>query len=155
MPMIECTPLGICSWNFRLEAAGTRALLTFNWMSEQGTITIDGFRFDVNKHGFLSGKWTLDRPNMPSISAQKGFTRSFEIEDSSGHLRLAAESPFGRSFTIDRAGSVIAKIAPKHPFTRRGTIRLEKSAVDFCTVAFAFWLVVLTWRRAANNNNAG
>ena len=152
-PMIECTPLGICSWNFRLDAVENRAILNFDWLSEQGAITIDGYRFNVTKHGFLSGKWTLDRSKMPSISAQKGFTRSFDIRDTSGHLRLAAESPFGRSFAIHREGSVIAKIAPKHPFTRRGAIRLVNPNVDFATIAFAFWLVVLTWRRAANNSN--
>ena len=152
--MIQCKPLGICSWDFRIAGGKNKAILNFNWLSEQGGITIDGYRFDVNKHGMLSGKWTLDHPKLPSVSAQKGFTRSFDIQDSSGKLRLAADSPFGRSFSIADGTSTIAKLAPVHLFTRRSTIRLFNHKVDFATIAFSFWLVVLTWRRAARNTNS-
>ena len=43
-------------------------------------------------------------------------------------------------------------IAPDHGFTRRASITGEWS--DFRVVAFAFFLTVITWKRAANNNGA-
>jgi len=151
--MIQCTPIGICSWDFKLSGATDNAILKFNWLNEQGTVTVNGHRFNVNKHGMLSGKWTLDQSNLTLASAQKGFTRSFDVRDETGRLTLVAESPFGRSFAIRREGVLIARIVPKHLFTRRSEITLIRQTVDFTTTAFMFWLVLMTWRRAANNNN--
>ena len=156
-PMIRCQPKGICSWNFFLEGDGHRASLDFNWLSEQGAIIADGTPFDVQKHGVFSGQWTLNHAGKQIATAQKStvFTRTFEILAPDGTLVLRAESPFGRSFRIERSGEVIATIAPVHPFTRRATIATGVPDGDFTTISFSFWLVVITWRRAANNSDSG
>lgn len=155
--MIHCQPKGICSWNFFLEGDGHRASLAFNWLSEQGTITADRTTYEVHKHGAFSGQWTLDQAGKQVVTAQKSnaFARTFEIQALDESLVLRAESPFGRSFRIERLDEVIARIAPVHPFTRRATIEKRGPDDDFTTIAFSFWLVVITWRRAANNSSAG
>ena len=155
--MIRCKPKGICSWDFYLEGEGHPASLEFNWLSEQGAVIADGERFEVRKHGVLSGHWTLDRGGQEVASAQKStaFTRTFEIQSPMGSLVLRAESAFGRSFRVERSGDVIATIVPDHAFTRRATIETLVQKWDFPTISFAFWLVVLTWRRAAKSSAAG
>src|SRR5262249_5602425 len=86
-------------------------------------------------------------------SAQKSsaFTRTFEIESAHEILVLRAESAFGRSFLVERSGDVIATIRPDHAFTRRATIDVLARKWHFSTICFAFWLVVITWRRAASS----
>jgi len=155
--MIRCTPKGICSWNFSLQGEGHRASLEFNWTGEQGVITADGLRLEVCKHGVFSGHWTLDREGEAVASAQKStpFTRTFEIESPIGSLVLRAESAFGRSFRVERSGDLLATISPAHLFTRRATIETRAEHVDFPTLAFSFWLAVLTWRRAASSGGGG
>ena len=155
--MIRCLPLGICSWNFHLSGNGHDAYLSFHWMSEQGSIRIDRKQYEVYKHGPFSGRWTLEQDGMKVATAQKLnlFTRTFEIQEKADRLTLRAQSPFTRRFLLERSEKVIATIEPDHMFTRRATINTpaDKSSVE--TMAFAFWLVVVTWRRAARNNSSG
>jgi hypothetical protein len=150
--MIRCKPKGLCSWDFFLDGEGHHASVEFNWQGEQGAITADGMPFEVRKHGFLSGHWTLERNRERVASAQKAnpFTRTFEIQHDQESLILCAEFAFGRSFRLQRPEDPIATIRPYHAFTRRATIETFAQKCDFPMICFAFWLVVLNWRRAAS-----
>ena len=141
--MIRCTPRGICSWNFFLDADGHHATLEFNWVGEQGDITVDGTLFEVRKHGVFSGHWTLDRAGREAASAQKSaaFTRTFEIQDDYESLVLRAESAFGRSFRIERSGGVIATVCPDHAFTRRATIEILAQKWNFTTISLVIFKI--------------
>lgn len=152
--MIRCIPRGLCSWDFLLDGEGHQATLEFNWLSEQGAVTADGTRLEIRKHGVLSGHWTLEHEGNEVASAQKSnaFSRTFEIQDPSGHLVLRAVSALGRSFHLERSGEVVATVSPDHLFTRRATIEILAEQWDLPTVCFSFWLVVLTWRRAASSS---
>ncbi len=156
--MIRCKPKGLCSWNFLLDGEGRQASLAFNWWSEQGEIIVDHTPFEVCKQGVLSGQWTLGHDGKQVATAQKAsiFTRTFEIQDAQGPLLLRAIAPLSRGFHVERPDdvpdNVIATIAPDHVFTRRATIETHTEDYDFTTLAFSFWLAVLTWRRAAQNN---
>ena len=105
--MIRCRPKGICSWDFILDGEGHHSTLEFNWLSEQGAIYADGIRFEVRKHGMLSGQWTMEHAGKEFASAQKStaFTRTFEIQKPRGVFVLRAESAFGRSFRIEHSGA--------------------------------------------------
>lgn len=151
--VIECNPLGICSWDFELQGEGLRARCGFGWPTESGWIDVDGSSFAVNKQGFFSGKWELVRALRTMATAEKRstFTRSFDIHTSSGQYTLEADSFATRTMFLRGPGGS-ATIEPAHVFTRRATIK--GSYPDFETLCFAFWLTALTWRRAANNNTA-
>jgi hypothetical protein len=153
--MIHCKPKGLCSWDFFLDGEAHHASLEFNWLGEQGTITADEEPFEVRKHGMLSGYWTLNHGGGTVASAQKSspFTRTFEVQTADASLLLRAESAFGRSFCVEHSEEVIATIRPDHAFTRRATIETLAQKWDFPTLCFAFWLVVLTWRRAASSSS--
>ncbi len=153
--MIRCRPKGICSWDFFLEGEGHRGSLEFNWLNERGTVVADGTAFEVSKQGALSGHWMLTRAGQEVASAQKStaFTRTFEIQSPMESLVLRAQSAFGRSFRVERSGVGIATMAPDHPFTRRASIETRAPEYHFPTMSFAFWLAVLTWRRAAASSS--
>jgi hypothetical protein len=154
--LILCNPQGICSWNYSLVGDGHHATLEFNWASEQGHITADDVPFEVRKHGLFSGYWTLDCKGKTVASAQKSsaFRRTFAIESPIGSLVLRAESPFARSFRVERSGELLATVSPVHAFTRRASIATLGKMFSFATVSFSFWLVALTWRRAASGAGA-
>lgn len=147
--MIRCIPKGICSYNFTLEGDGCHADLRLDWLLEQGTIEIDGQLFEVRKHGPLSGHWTLESAGRTAVSAQKSniVTRTFELQDLTAKCTLRAVSAFGRSFRIEKSGEAVVAIKPDHPLTRRATIQTGVSPLACTTLAFAFWLVALMWRR--------
>lgn len=151
MTVIRCIPKGLCSWNFDIDAEGHSATIEFNWMGEQGAITIDGEPHDVRKHGVFSGCWTMHSNAKTVATAQKSsaFTRSFELATSAGTVVLRAQSAFGRTMLLEGAGFG-AVIAPVHPFTRRASIAGEVS--DIRIACFAFWLTALLWRRAAQSD---
>lgn len=153
--MITCKPIGICSWNFRLQGERRSAILSFNWTGEQGFMRIGEFNMEVQKHGTLSGHWTLECAGARLASAQKtsAFTRTFDVEDSSGLYRLHAVSAFGRNFQVQFANKKIATISPDHAFTRRASIQVNSDKLDFVTTSFMFWLTVLMWRRASKQSN--
>jgi hypothetical protein len=152
--MIYCSPRGICSWNYLLDGEGHRAEAGFNWAGEQGRLMVDGRLLEVRKIGWLSGKWELVEGSFVLGRAEKSsaFRRSFELTSPrGGQGLLKAVSSFGRSMKLTGSDANCV-ISPVHVFTRRATI--EGEIRDFRTVAFAFWLTVLIWRRqsAANHN---
>jgi hypothetical protein len=151
--MIRCIPKGLCSRNFDIAGGGHSASAEFDWIGEQGSITVDGKYHDVRKHGVFSGHWTLDANSTPVTSAQKSsiFTRTFELQTSSGAVILRAQSALGRTMLLEGAG-FDGVIAPVHPLTRRASITGQIS--DFRAACFAFWLTVLLWRREAQANNS-
>jgi len=149
--MIDCRPQGICSWNYALTGEGWQASVRVGAMREQGAIEIDGRGFMIRKHGFASGTWTLESGGQVLLTARKGnpFTRTFAINGRDMDAELRAASPFSRGMVLTGRGSD-ARIQPRHPFTRRASI--DGPCPDPLLACFAFWLSVITWRRAANNS---
>lgn len=152
--MIECRPRGLFSWNFDLTDPSHQASVEFNWVGEQGAIDIDGVRHEVAKHGVFSGQWELVCQGIRVFSARKSspFTRTFEIRGAGTSASLRAESAMGRTMVLEGSG-LACRISPAHPFTRRAGI--SGTCDDFRLACFAFWLTVLTWRRAASSGAGG
>ena len=154
--MLTCLPKSPCSWSFwvRNDDDEVAAEVHFNVLTEQGQIIVGPNGYSVVKHGWLSGHWSLDHDGQAIVNATKNnpFARSFELSNDSAQWTLRAQSLFTRCFDLSEAGSPRGTIYPKHPFTRRSVIDCD-SAVPTLIQLFAFWLVVLTWRRAANNNS--
>ena len=152
--MIRCLPIGICSWNYNLEGDGHQVHLGFRSMSEQGELIIDGIRHEIVKPSAFSGFWSLMGPEGQVLSASKRgiFTRTFDLQGSQGSFTLQARSAFSRAMVV-QGPLTDFEIVPDHAFTRRASI--EGDWQDFRLAAFAFWLTVITWRRAARNNSGG
>ena len=153
--MMTCIPDSIFTWGFQVKgAAEGPAALSFNFFTEQGAIRYGATEYAVQKHGWLSGEWTLENSGGVCARARKPnpLTRKFQI-DEEGRTFLLKARIMGRSFDILQNESVIGSIQPAHIFTRRSTIdcgpEMSEPGQLFC-----FWLAALTWRRQARENNA-
>ena len=131
--------------------------MEMNWMSEQGSIDADRTNYKIKKHGVFSGNWTLELKGQEFAEAQKStaMRRTFEISSPMGDLTLIPESILNRCFRLECSGEVIARIKPAHPFTRRSEIEIQGVDFDFPTICFAYWLVLITWRRSNKNSSSG
>lgn len=154
--MLTCLPQSLCNWNFHVRGTSLGlAELYFNFFTEQGDLRLGDTYYQIHKHGWASGHWTLESNGEIFADAQKSnpFYRSFEVIAAGQRLTVKAESPLTRCFEIMESGSLLGTIRPMHPFTRRAVIDCAM-VVPELTQLFCFWLAVLTWRRAAKNNNA-
>lgn len=152
--MIRCLPIGICSWDYDLQSDDHHARLGFRSMSEQGELVINQIHHEIVKPSAFSGFWTLVGPEGEVFSARKRdiFTRTFDLHGIGSSFNLHALSAFGRSMGVEGPHTGF-QIVPDHAFTRRASILGDWQ--DFRLVAFAFWLTVITWRRASRSNSGG
>lgn len=153
--MLTCLPQSICSWNYLITEPDIAASIEFDFWTEQGKITLGSDLYFV-QHTWLSGEWSFVSENSILALAVKPnpFTRIFQISCGNDSLILKAESPLTRSFLIEQSSVLLGTISPMHPFTRRAFIDCSQS-LAIPIQLFLFWLVVLMWRRAANNSNSG
>ena len=151
--MIHANPMGLCSWDFSLNGEGLQGETRINFFTENGSIHLNGDAYEVRKQGLLSGKWVLEQHGKTLVTAHKEnpFTRTIGFTAPGGAHRLSAQSMVGRTMVLTSPGSSV-HIAPEHPFTRRAT--LSAAGQDPRVTVFAFWVTILLWRRADNNNNS-
>jgi hypothetical protein len=151
--VLICHPAGFFSWNYSVEGASAPAELTFNHWSEQGTITLGSVEYAVRKQGLFSGAWTLEAPDGTYASADEPsfFFRRFELRSAYANLRVAARSAFTSSFDLESDSRLVGHIRVAHAFTYRAHIECDNTIPELDQL-FAFWLVVLTWRRAASSD---
>ncbi|MDB5324939.1 MAG: hypothetical protein JWM57_508 [Phycisphaerales bacterium] len=154
--MLDCVPRGVFSWTFDINgAAEGPASVTFNFFTEQGTLTLGAEDYAVRKLGPGSGRWELVGAAGVVAEAHKpsAFHRQYEITGVGGPLTVQATMPVARSFDLLSADRPIGHISPNSMFRRRATIECaaDVPAID---QIFAFWLVVLLWKRAARNSKS-
>jgi len=151
--MIECLPRSLCSWDFSVIGISSGpATVEYDWLTEQGRIITGHMAYDVRKHGALSGHWTLERGGEVVADARKPSVmfRSFEINGAGVGFTVGAVSAMTRVFEITMSDHVVGRVSPVHAFTRRATISCSDVVPQHLQL-FAFWLVGITWRRAASN----
>jgi hypothetical protein len=152
--MLTCLPSAFCSWDYRVFGLSTgSAELSFNFMGESGGIRVAGEELPLVKHGWLSGRWTLEREGQICAEASKpGIFRTFEIQTEALAFTVEAQSAFSRVFNITVGGEVAGEIYPAHLFTRRAFIECHPTVPEIAQL-FAFWLVALNWRRHSRRHH--
>ena len=155
MTQIEAEPKHMFSWGFVL-SVNSQYLTTIDmaWLKEGGEFYWNTEVYKFNREGFMSGDFLLTKNNETIARATKPnpFTRRFVLHLENRELILAANSPFTRCFTLTENDMETGSIRPNHPLTRRTTIVFPEN-LNVPVQVFIFWLVVLMWRRAANNNS--
>jgi len=152
--MLTCVPQGLCSGDYYVSGAGADAAVSFDWMTEQGAISFEGRSYQVKKHGWGSGRWTLEDAGAILAEGQKTgmFTRTIEIRAEELAMTLRSQV-FSRQFSLEQVGRTLGSIVPMHAFTRRATVNCG-TEVPVLVQLFAFWLVAQMWRRAAKSQAA-
>lgn len=153
--VIECLPNSLCSWDYTMRGLSTgHAAIAYDWLTEQGVIASGNMEYDIRKHGFFSGQWTLEQSEHVIADAQKpsALTRTYEVSSGDLHFTLRAQSPFHRAFEIMSGNQLLGRILPAHAFTRRAVIDCSPTVPEPIQL-FSFWLVALSWRRSARRRS--
>jgi hypothetical protein len=153
--MLTCVPTSLCSWNYRVRGPAGEGATTINVLSEQGSLSLGGAAYEVVKHGPMSGFWTLEANGEIVAEARKPSVmfRTVVVTCGEAALRVQAASAFTRTFELIIGESVVGSVRPVHLFTRRALMECD-AAVPQLAQMFAFWLVVLSWRRTANKDSS-
>lgn len=156
---LNCLPQGLCSWDYRLVSeAGPIGSTRMNWASETGVVEIGGASHEVVKDGVLSGRWCLKAGDAEAdlLTAEKpsAFSSRLLIAHGEKTCTLQKSGWVGRSFELLEDERQRLRVEPRHAFTRRGRLWAD-DALELAVVGFAFWLVAMTWRRAARSSSGG
>lgn len=153
--MLTCLPQSLCSWNYTVSGASAGpASLHFNFLSEQGTLSLGHITYAVRKHGPLSGFWTLEHAGVVYAEAHKPslWQHRFNVRGAETALTVASTSLFMRQYEIRQGYVPVGSIRPVHAFTRRAIIQSANHVPELLQL-FSFWLVVLLWRRDTHAKN--
>lgn len=149
--MLKAVPHHLFTNNCTISGDGYSAKIHFDLFTETGEIQFDGNCYKVEKDGPFSGYWrlTLNGETIMSSKKPSSFYRTFEIYTDDSLLSLKALSALGRTMRLSGDGFDVT-FTPENPFTRRTNI--SGGYKDFLTLCFAYWLVVLMWRRAQKSS---
>lgn len=150
--MLTCLPKSICSWDYRvLGTASGPAEVTFGVITKPGIITLGPECHAARKHGWCSGKWTLEHGGKVEVEARQPrlLLRHYELRGEGGEYSLQAKTAFRGRYDLTSGGVLVGSIWPAHAFTKRAFIQCDP-AVPELTQLFAFWLAALTWRETTN-----
>ena len=149
--MLKAVPHHLFTSNCTISGDGYAAKILLDLFTETGKIQFDGKSYGVEKDGLFSGSWqlTLNGETIMSSKKPSSFYRTFEIYTKEHLLSLKAMSAFGRTMGLKGDGFDVM-FTPENPFTRRTNITGEYA--DFLSLCFAYWLVVLMWRRAQQSS---
>lgn len=150
----ECQPTGWFKWNYAIRGNGRQAEVGLRSMSEAGTLLVDGEDFVITKESWLKGHWILSQGGQVIASARKTslMTRSVEISVGQQTLLLEPESIFRRSYRLKKDNILLAKIYPASWVSRKATIETYHADTSIALSCFAFWVVLVLWRRAASSS---
>ncbi|MGD9128619.1 MAG: hypothetical protein PVH19_14680 [Planctomycetia bacterium] len=154
--MLIAKPRHWFSWCFHIldEEGNLLTDISQHWFREQGEFSIGEYTFQLQRDSMWDGLFSLRENDSVLVSAQKTsmFLRSFEVQIGNTFYTLKAENAFTRKFVLrDQEGRYWGEVRPKHPFTRRSEISFSNEFPVAIRV-FLFWLALILWRRAENND---
>jgi len=150
--MLTCLPQSLCSWDYRILGARAGAsAITFNMMSQQGTLQHGGDLYQIVKPTILVGRWTLESGGSVIGTAEKSLMIRHYAVDTGGTPFSVQARLMSSTFNIVVGARNVGEVRKMHPFTRRAVVDCS-NAVDELGQLFAFWLCALAWRNAARSD---
>lgn len=149
--MWSARPVGWLARKYAVEAGGRPvAALEFGSWSERGAIALDGEELEIVREGFWNPKFHLERARerMATARATGTFRRGFAITHGDEEYRLDPSSWLGRAHLLTRRGRALGQIRTLGFLARRFEIDIDDELAPELRL-FAFWLVLLSMRRAA------
>ncbi|MDX1531259.1 MAG: hypothetical protein R3362_07015 [Rhodothermales bacterium] len=148
--MIRAVPTSWFTWNFRLlqDDREVGRLRQSSWR-ERARFLVEDVRFELYREGLLGdfvlrfGESVLVRARKPSV-----LHRRFEFVFEGQAYTLEPASALSRVFVLRTATVEVGGVEPEGWVTRKAVVDLPKT-LPLPVQAFAFWLVMLTWRRSA------
>lgn len=153
--MLTCIPQSNRNWDFRVQSTSAGLVeLNFELLTENGQIQLGNDQYQIRKHGWTSGHWTLEANGecIADAHQRNPFFRTFEVVTAGKRLTVKAKSRASRCFEILESNSPLGTIRPMHPFTRRSVVDCSTSVPELIQL-FCFWLAALMWRRGSLSYN--
>ena len=119
-----------------------------SWWREQGTLTVEGVRYQMSRDGWMSGAFLLEREGSLVARAEKpsAFSRKFLVRYGDREYTLRGRSAFRRAFVLLDGSRQIGSIEPTGALTRKAMADLPASW-PLPVRAFVIWLTMIQWRR--------
>ena len=117
---------------------------------ERAELRIADQIYSVYRESMLEGTFVLGTGDLVLARAQKGFTRTFDIDLAGRHMELKALSFWTREFGLFENNALIGRIGPSGWLGRKAIIELPES-ISLPVQVFFFWLVLILWRRTAQH----
>jgi hypothetical protein len=151
--MLRAVPHGIFSWDFTIFRQETAiADIDMSMWRERAELRIAEQIYSVYRESRLKGTFVLRTGDLVLARAQKGFTRTFDIDVEGRHMELKAFSFWTREFGLFENNALIGRIGPSGWLGRKAIIGLPGS-MSLPVQVFFFWLVLILWCRAAQHQD--
>src|SRR5688500_3594621 len=151
-PMLHATPRSMFSWDFTIRRDDEPvAEVDMAWIRERAEVSIAGQTYVFSRESMPRGTFALRVGGQVLVSARKVsvFARAFEVELGRQRLALRAVWFWGREFGLFDGADRIGGIRPTGWPGRSAVIELPDD-IALPEQVFLFWLVAVSWRRAAN-----
>lgn len=148
--MWRADPTGWLARSYRIEEKGAVvATIGFGAWSERGTLELAGERYPIEGEGFWNRRFHLTHEGKRIATARRtgAFRRGFHLVHGHDECQLDPSGVFSRSFQLTRRGRQLGQISALGAFSRSAHIDLDEELAPELRL-FAFWLVLLAWRRA-------
>ncbi|GIV59635.1 hypothetical protein GQ464_014325 [Rhodocaloribacter litoris] len=150
--MLHARPLGPFSWNYRIFDDETPVAVTErSWFREAGHLLLEEAAYTVTREKLLGGRFLLACDDRVVASAEKpsAFRRRFEIDFAGERYVLRPASWASRRYVLCQNDRPVGSIRPARPFSRRALADLPET-LPLAFRVFVLWLVLLMWKRAAD-----
>ena len=139
-----------------MDGARTVAHIDASWWRERASLTVDGSTYQAYREGIMSGAYLLKCRGSKVASAKKPsmFYREFLVEHDGQRYTLRAKSVFERGFVLLKGAKRVGSITLESLFSYRANVNLPAD-LPLPVRVFVFWLVIVSWRRAASGASAG
>jgi hypothetical protein len=148
--MLTAKPANWWSWNYTVSDGHAEiAALSTSGFRARGRLDVQGKQYEVMKEGTFSPSFYLKEGQRTIIEASGSglFTHSFTwtLKGMPYTLRTAAwHSAY--NFTLVRSETPIGSIRQEHWYNRKAIIDIPPD-IPLEIQLFAFWLVVLQWKK--------
>lgn len=142
------------SWDFVVENGDrTVAALDLSSWRERGEITIGDVTHRVYRERQMSGDFIIEGGGRELARATKpsAFRHTISLRHQGREYTLRKPSRWRRAFVLMDGERQIGSITPKSRWTRRAAADLPPDW-PVAIQAFAIWLVLILWRRDADNS---
>ncbi len=152
--MIRAVARRELGWNFDFVSGGTTAAeIRTRMLRERGVLQCGGTEYVLARQGWWTPSYRLEHGGATDATAVQlnWFRRRWRICGARHEMELRCVSFWGREFGVFAGGPQVGRIARESWWKYHSVIELPEW-VPLPMQAFIFWIVVLTWRRAAQSS---
>jgi hypothetical protein len=150
---MKVIPKSWYSWDFSVMDGGrTIAVLDLSCWRERGEVVIQEVTHRVFREGAMSGDFVIEQGGRPLASASKpsAWRHTLIVHYNGKEYTVRKPSMWRRGFVLMDGERQIGSMSPESMWTRRATADLP-SDWPMPIKAFVIWLVIILWKRDANN----